>query len=187
MRRKKAAADRQVHQLKARLKGIRPPIWRRMQVPSDIDLGTLHGILQETMGWDDGHMHEFRAGGISYGVPSPHDDVRNEDSACLADILPSKGSRLTYEYDFGDSWVHELLVEKIVAAEPGATYPVCLAGKRACPPEDCGGAYGYLRLIEIMADPSHPEHVEMEEWLGAPLEPEAFDVAAVNLTLRRIR
>jgi hypothetical protein len=92
-----------------------------------------------------------------------------------------------YEYDFGDGWEHGIQLEKIVGPEPGVHYPRCLAGRRACPPEDCGGVWGYAELLEILADPRHPEHAERLEWLGGPIDPEAFDPDEVNNLLKRVR
>lgn len=174
-----------VHQLKVTLLGLRPPIWRRIQVPSDVTLARLHDIIQDTMGWYDSHLHEFRIGGAAYGDPGLLEDmgVRSERTARLNQVAPEPGSKLAYLYDFGDSWEHAIVVEKVLPAETGVRYPVCLTGRRACPPEDCGGVWGYADLIEIMADPQHEEHESMMEWLGHPLDPERFDPAEVNRRL----
>lgn len=177
-----------IYQLKITLKDIRPPVWRRIQVPADIKLGKLHRIIQDAMGWTDSHLHAFRIGNETYGVPDPdfEDDMRSERNIRL-DSLVSEGGRLVYEYDFGDDWQHEILVEKALASEPGARYPRCLAGKRACPPEDCGGVGGYENLLEIIANPKHEEYKETLEWLGGEFDPEAFDPHDVDKLLRGIR
>jgi hypothetical protein len=174
------------------LAGIRPPIWRRVQVPSDLTLAKLHHVIQDAMGWIDYHLHQFDAGGITYGDPSLNedgmmDDVVNERTARLSRLAPSPKNRLNYLYDFGDSWEHTILVEAVLPPEPGRHYPVCLTGKRACPPEDCGGPWGYADLLTAIADPAHPEHTTLLTWLGGPFDPEAFDLEAVNQRLSSIR
>jgi hypothetical protein len=180
-----------IHQLKVTLAGIRPPIWRRIQVPSDITLARLHHIIQASMGWMGGHLHQFDVGGVVYGDPSLNDDdlddVVNERTARLARVAPAPKDRLRYLYDFGDSWDHNIAVEAVLPPEPGRRYPVCLTGKRACPPEDCGGAWGYADLLTAIADPSHPEHATLVTWLGGPVDPEAFNLDAVNQRLSRLR
>lgn len=180
-----ASAPGSIHQLKLTLKGLRPPIWRRLQVPSDVTLARLHEIVQAAMGWEDYHLHEFRIGGTTYGDPRILDDfdIRSERTARLDRVAPEPGTKIAYRYDFGDSWEYEILVEKVLPAEAGVHYPRCLTGKRSGPPEDCGGVWGYADLIEIMADPKHPEHAERLEWLGSPLDPERFDLDEVNRRL----
>ena len=177
-----------IFQLKITLKHIRPLIWRRIQVPADIKLGRLHDILQATMGWEDCHLHQFITGDIRYGIPDPEfpDDTRNETHVRLNNIVNS-GDTLTYEYDFGDSWQHEIKIEKILTPEQNQRYPVCLAGKRACPPEDCGGFPGYQRLLRILRNPKHKEYEDMLDWIGGDFDPEAFDLVEINKTLWRLR
>ena len=178
-----------IHQLKVTLQGVRPPIWRRLRVPSDVTLARLHAILQAAMGWEDAHLHRFRAGGTSYGDRGLLGGVvdRSERTARLGQVAPGAGSKLAYEYDFGDSWEHALVVEAVLPPEPGLRYPVCVAGKRACPPEDCGGAWGYGELLEVLRSPEHAEHASMVEWLGGPFDPEAFDLDEVNRRLAGVR
>lgn len=173
-----------VYQIKVVLRHIRPSIWRRLQVPADITLGELHDILQIAMGWEEAHLHQFIVNGECYGVLDPEflTDMQDESRYRLSD-LGGKGGRLAYEYDFGDGWIHEIRIEKVFAAEPDKHYPLCLAGERACPPEDCGGPPGYERLLAILADPQHEEHEDMLDWLGGDLDPETFDPAAVNASL----
>lgn len=183
----KSATSDTVYQLKVTLTDSRPPIWRRIQVPSDITLGKLHRILQAAMGWTDSHLHRFDVKGVSYGLADPELDFRSERSAKLNEVAPTEGFKFRYEYDFGDSWMHNIVVEKILPADPDQRYPVCIKGKRACPPEDCGGVWGYAELEETLKDPSHPEHEEMMEWLDGDFDPEAFDLEQVNQELRRVR
>ncbi len=177
-----------IYQIKVTLKWSKPPIWRRIQVRGDTKLGQLHHILQITMGWWDEHLHAFEAGGINYGQPDPDypSDLRNERSVRL-DKIAQEGDVIKYEYDFGDSWIHELKVEKVLAPEPGTHYPRCLAGERASPPEDCGGVHGYERMLEILTNPKDEEYEDIREWLGEEFDPEAFDLAAVNEGLGELR
>lgn len=180
------------YQLKITLKRTSPPIWRRVLVRSDSSLGELHDVVQAAMGWDDGHLHEFTVAGTGFGGYDPlggrHDDpfgfspARGEETR-LDQLGLKPRSVIRYQYDFGDDWDHAILLEKILPIEVGSTYPRCLTGRRACPPEDCGGVWGYAELIEVMANPEHPEHADMREWLGRPLDPEAFDLDAVNRRL----
>lgn len=177
-----------VHQLKVTLLHASPPIWRRIAVPSDMPLGGLHYVLQLAMGWTDSHLHEFRVGKTTYGDPEMLQELGDADEweAPLARVAPRRGSRVRYTYDLGDNWEHDILVEKVGPPEAGMPYPVCLAGERASPPDDCGGVWGYADLLEALADPKHPEHDGMMEWSGGPIDPEAFDPDEVNRQLARL-
>ena len=175
-----------VYQLKVTLKKSKPPIWRRVQVESNIDLCRLHQIVQVAMGWTDSHLHQFNIYGELYGTPDPDFEVTNEKTIKLDQVVSEAGEKFVYEYDFGDSWEHVILVEKILRPEAGVHYPICLKGKRACPPEDCGGVWGYDDVLKAIQDPDHPEHEEMLEWLGGSVNPEEFDVNVVNERLKRI-
>ncbi len=177
-----------VFQLKVTLKESKPPIWRRIQVRGSTTLPKLHAILQIVMGWTDSHLHEFRVGNIHYGVPDPdwEMDIKNERRVKLGEIVAAVKDRFVYEYDFGDSWEHAIVVEKVLAPEPGVRYPLCLAGKRACPPEDVGGTWGYAEFLEAIGDPEHPEHEDMLTWIGGEFDPLAFDVEAVNQELKNV-
>ena len=178
-----------IYQLKVTLKGINPPIWRRIQVTDDTTLSKLHYILQIVIGWTDSHLHQFKVEQISYGIPDPDDymEVKNEKRYKISQVGPVEKMKFLYEYDFGDGWKHEMLVEKILQPAPGVRYPICLAGKRSCPPEDCGGVWGYADLLDAIMDPSNPEHYAMLEWVGADFKPEAFDLDAINQMLKNIR
>ena len=178
-----------IYQLKITLRDIKPPIWRRVQVKSNITLAQLHDVIQATMGWEDYHLHQYEKDGIYYGLPEQNYDyeILNEKRFKLNSILTSENEKLDYEYDFGDSWQHTIELEKILAPEPNEKYPVCLAGKRACPPEDCGGIWGYEDLIEALRDPDHPEHEDMLEWAGEDFDPEYFEVDEVNEQLKFIK
>ena len=144
------------------------------------------------MGWTDSHLHQFSAGGIDYGEPDPDYaawgmPVKSERRARLNQIAPLEKARFVYQYDFGDSWDHEILVEKILPPEPEVRYPRCLTGKRACPPEDVGGIWGYEGFLDAIRDLQHPEHEEYLEWAGGEFDPEAFDLGVVNAELQRLR
>ena len=178
--------------LKVTLKDIRPPIWRRVLVPGHATLGQLHDMLQASMGWGNGHIHQFTTGEVVYSAPwfeldAFGDEVEDERTVTVAEVLPRKGCRALYEYDFGDGWEHLLVVEKVGPAEAGVEAPLCVAGARACPPEDSGGPWGYGELLEILRNPQHAEHAERLEWVGGRFDPEAFDLEAVNRRLRALR
>lgn len=176
-----------VYQLKVTLRDLRPPVWRRLLVPANTRLSELHDILQVAMGWTDSHLHQFEVGRRVIGVPDPEDwrEVENERRVRLADVAPRAQARLRYEYDFGDSWQHDIMVEKVLPATPDDQLPACTGGRRACPPEDVGGVWGYAEFLEAISDPAHPEHDEMLEWGGEDFDPEAFDADAITAALRR--
>jgi hypothetical protein len=178
-----------VYQIKVTLKGSKPPIWRRMQVVGETTLAQLHRILQRVMGWEGYHLYQFVVGGIEYGDPSVLEEMEGEDArrVTLATLVRGEQDKFLYEYDFGDSWDHELLIEKMLPPEAGKRYPVCLAGKRACPPEDCGGVWGYAGFLEAIHDPQHPEHEEMLEWVGGEFDPDGFDLDEVNTALHSLK
>lgn len=177
-----------IYQLKVTLKGIRPPVWRRIQLFQHATFYDLHLTLQTVMGWWNYHLYAFRAGDVQIVEPEVLESWGEEGPdpihTRLMDYVRDVKARFTYEYDFGDSWLHQLVLEKRLPVEPGAFYPRCVAGKRACPPEDVGGAWGYQRFQEIMADPDHPEHEQYREWAGGHFDPEAFSVDRVNERLR---
>jgi len=180
------ANERRVLQVKVTLAGVsKPPVWRRLLVPADVRLDRLHGVIQAAMGWEDYHMHVFSTASGEYGLPDPELGFRDERKVTLARLLEAPGDRVRYTYDFGDGWEHEIVLEKVLARDPAQRYPACVAGRSACPPEDCGGPWGYENLREALADPAHPEHPDMVEWLeaGSEFDPAAFDVEAVNESL----
>jgi Plasmid pRiA4b ORF-3-like protein len=173
-----------IYQLKVTLQDSRSAIWRRIQLPADIRLSRLHAVLQIVMGWTNSHLHGFRADGHRYGIPdsefSGMMEILDERQARLNQIAPSVKSHFSYEYDFGDSWEHAIVVEKILPPEPDVQYTHCLAGERACPPEDVGGVWGYAEFVKAIRNSRHPEHDEMLEWVGGTFDPAAFDLRGVN-------
>jgi len=181
-----------VYQLKVVLLETDPPVWRRFLVPSGVTLHRLHLILQDVMGWTNSHLYRFEIGARQYAEPDPENEFyelpfRDSKRAKLERLVPKKDSTFLYEYDFGDSWVHELLLEDILKRDPGKRSPACLAGERACPPEDCGGIYGYVELLEIISDPEHEEYLDTMTWLGGQFEADFFDIEAVNQKLHSMR
>jgi hypothetical protein len=179
-----------VFQIKMILKGIDPPIWRRIHTP-DGTLEELHEIIQVTMGWEGEHPYRFTIGGVDYADLETTSDEEVED-ACgtrLSAVLPTENRRprFSYEYDFGDEWIHQLIVEERLLPKDGVNYPLCVGGQRACPPEDCGGPWAYPDFVEAIGNPDHPRHDELLEWVGGAFDPERFDQEAVNKELRRMR
>jgi hypothetical protein len=188
MSRAKPEQPSSIYQIKVTLKDSHPSIWRRIQAPGDILLSRLHAVLQIVMGWTNSHLHHFKAGGRYYGEPNPEFadmiEVIDERHVRLSQIASNVKARFVYEYDFGDSWEHELVVEKILPPEVGTQYPRCMDGECACPPEDVGGVWGYQEFLEAMRDPQHPEHEDMVEWIGGEFDPQAFDLRGVNGALQ---
>jgi hypothetical protein len=184
------------YQLQVLLNETQPSIWRRLQVPGTANLGWLHTVLQVAMGWTNSHLHQFICGEHVYADPSAQLEqyegdppVLDESKFTVSELLNDIHQGLIYEYDFGDSWEHIVTVEKIlpVDASTSATTAVCLAGSRACPPEDCGGIGGYVELLRALKNRKHPEHKSMQEWLGRPFDPESFDIAKANHWLRKLK
>lgn len=177
-----------IHQLKITLEGIRPPIWRRVQVVSDTNLRRLHDIIQVAMGWQQSHLYEFTIGRTAVGEPeSSYDEIPCAADFTLRQVAPDLKAKLSYLYDFGDSWNHKIVVETIMPPEEGVTYPRCVTGKRAGPPEDSGGVWGYVDLLNTLADPKDPEHEDMVEWIGTDrYDPMFIDLAAINATLTNL-
>ncbi|MCI0622514.1 MAG: plasmid pRiA4b ORF-3 family protein [Acidobacteria bacterium] len=181
----------QIHQFKISLLGIRPQIWRRIEVPDTYTFWDLHVAIQDSMGWLDYHLHEFE-------IPNPEtrqpdcigipDDEWDDDREVLAgwrtpidSYFSLKNSLALYKYDFGDGWEHEVRLEGIAAREPKRKYPRCLEGARACPPEDVGGVSGYRDFLKAIKNPRHPEHLELLEWSGGgSFDPERFSAARIR-------
>ncbi len=179
-------ADRVVYQLKITLQDIAPPVWRRIQLPADSTLRELHEVIQTVFGWLDYHLHLFDLKGVQYGEPDPEFDLpmHRDDRTKARTVLTRLGMTMRYEYDFGDSWEHEILLEGMFLAEEGVRYPRCMGGARSAPPEDCGGIPGYEDLLRIIQDPDDEEYEDMMQWLGGSFDPEAFDQDAINWALQ---
>ncbi len=175
-----------VYRLKITLADVRPPVWRRVDVLGRTTLPRLHQIIQAAMGWNDAHLHVFRAGQLQYGVPDPELPFVNERRVRLDDVVSTAKESFSYVYDFGDHWLHTVLVESISPAEAGTQYPRFIGGRGACPPEDVGGPPGFESFVNIISDPSHPQHAAMSRWVGGRFDPAALDVGEIRLALRRI-
>ncbi len=177
---------RSIYQLKVTLKYSSPPIWRRLQIASTDSLEDVHIALQIVMGWTNNHLHQFVKDRVCYGIPDEDfpSDMLDETDYRLDQLLKKEKDTLMYEYDFGDGWMHDVVLEKILPFKTDIKLPVCLKGSRACPPEDVGGVPGYEMFLEAIADPSHPEHEDMLEWIGGDFDPGQFNLAEVNDLLR---
>lgn len=174
------------YRLKVTLRGSRPAIWRRLQVDADVTLARLHQILQVAMGWTDSHLHQFRRGSTYYGLPDPEFGLHreNERRVKLNQVLRKPKDRIIYEYDFGDGWEHEVVLEAASSAAGEKPAVRVLAGKGACPPEDVGGIGGYYEFLEAIQNPKHPQHREILEWRGQ-FDPDAFEAEAINNYFQR--
>jgi hypothetical protein len=180
-----------IFQLKVALKDSDPLIWRRTLVPSDLTLEKLHKVLQTAMGWTNSHLHQFIKEDMYYSIRMADDmdwdDAMNVDyrkpQLKVSDLLKEEGDAMVYEYDFGDGWEHDVVLERVLEEQMEKAYPVCVAGRMHCPPEDCGGIGGYAQLLSIIRDPKHPEREDYLEWLGGEFDPESFDRDTVNVRL----
>jgi hypothetical protein len=177
--------SKSIYQIKISLIGAKPPIWRTVLVASNLGLAAFHEVIQQTMGWTDSHLHQFIANNVFYGIPDDDFGMEIEDESKykLSQLLSKEKDNIIYEYDFGDSWEHKILLEKVLPYDSKTALPVCIKGKRACPPEDCGGIWGYEDLLETISNVKHPEHADMLEWLGGEFDPEEFDLEQINKDL----
>jgi hypothetical protein len=189
---KAKVASSTLYQFKITLLGVKPSIWRRIQV-QDCTLDKLHEHIQTAMGWTNSHLHQFEIKGQRYGDSALLDDNFEEfdcvDSTktMVSEIVPKTGKRsaFKYEYDFGDSWEHEIMFEGSPPVDPKAKYPLCLEGERACPPEDCGGIWGYQDFLAAIADPKHEDHENMLEWIGGKFDSEKFDPSKATKVMKK--
>ena len=180
-----------VYQLKITLLGIEPPIWRRIQVPNTLLLCCLHDALQAVLGWTDSHLHQFVKDDTYWSDPEWYEDyddidVIDESRVRVGRVLKAEGESVRYDYDFGDNWQHEVILEKILPAPAVRPRPVCRGGKRHRPPEDVGGTSGYEEFLEVIFDPTHEEYERYLTWAGGSFQPEEFDQRAVNEVLSRM-
>jgi hypothetical protein len=180
------AAARRILQLSIRLQRVKPPVWRRIEIPSTATLGQLHRVVQIAMGWSDRHPHRFRHRDALYGVPGADElePMTHERRVRVADLLAEPGDRMLYDYDPVDGWTHEIRLEGMAARQPGQRYPRCLKGRRACPPENIGGPSAYVELLEA-ALRSGAESIPRPR--GRRFDPAAFDLDAINARLRGLR
>ena len=183
-----------IYSIKITLQYSKPSIWRRLLMP-DVTLDLLHHVIQVAMPWEQSHLWEFRIGretriGLTMkelGMNFDEDNYDAEaDQITIGNLVEQNAKKLIYTYDFGDSWDHDVVIEKTVPYDPTIQYPICIAGKNAGPPEDCGGMGGYYNLVEALRNKKHPEHHEMLEWHGEVIDPTEFNIDSVNLELRRV-
>jgi hypothetical protein len=192
VRTKKPTPTDAVFQFKITLLESKPPIWRRIQVPRGT-LDKLHEHIQTAMGWTNSHLHQFRIGEQLYSDPDLMEEdfeawgCRDSTTTMFSEIVPRSGERFRffYEYDFGDSWEHEVLFEGSPAVDPKLKYPTCLEGERACPPEDVGGVWGYADFLDAIGNNKHEQHKEMLRCVGGRFDPEQFDAAAATKSMRK--
>ncbi len=181
----------QLFQLKIQLKNVKPAVYRVVLLPESASFFQLHKAIQEAMGWEDYHLFQFfKQRDVSISIPNKEYDwneVLDAQKIKLNEWLNKVKDTITYEYDFGDGWEHAITLEKITENERKVTYPECIRGKRSCPPEDCGGPWGYENLLAVLADKKHPEHEGMQEWIGEGFDPEYFDIEVVNKLLKKIK
>jgi hypothetical protein len=181
-----------VYQLRIELVNSSPSIWRRVLVPGYITLDVLHDVIQCAMGWEDDHLHCFTWKGIRFSTPFDEGDEllgldEDESCVCLNELLRRARGSMRYEYDFGDCWDHKITVEKICKSDPRCQErALCLEGQMRCPPEDCGGLWGYYQMLKALKDPTHERHEEFLEWAEPFLDEEVFDLESANRRLARV-
>ena len=180
-----------IYQLRVALDEIQPTIWRRLWVADTLTLAKLDRVIQAAMGWTNSHLHEFKIAGQRYGIPDdewPDDNPPSDDRRShIGPVLGDSVNEFSYLYDFGDHWQHTVKVEKLLKPNEINTWPTCLAGQNACPPEDVGGIGGYMEFLEAVRDPTHDEHIAMWRWSGGPFDPAGFDLNATNAAIRKLR
>jgi hypothetical protein len=180
-----------IYQVQIALKGVKPKVWRRLLIPSNLLLSDFHKIIQTSMGWTNSHLHQFIKNRTSYTEKVQEDDFWDEmnyvdyKNIKVSDLLKKEKDKIIYEYDFGDCWEHDIILGKILPLDANTKYPLCLTGKMNCPPEDCGGILGYSDMLEILQKPDHEEYESYIEWLGEKFDPEYFNKDEVNELLRK--
>jgi hypothetical protein len=179
-----------IYQIQITLKGSKPRIWRRLLVKADTSLYDFHRIIQVSMGWYDAHLHQFVKGNNYYADIISEDDGWEDaidyDGMVISDLLKNEKDKIIYEYDFGDNWEHQIILEKILELDEEKTYPCCIKGKMNCPPEDSGGVWGYYDILNLLQKPDHEEYETYKEWIGEDFDPEYFDINEINDNLKMI-
>jgi hypothetical protein len=174
--------------LKVTLRDSVPLIWRKIVVAADVTLFDLHLILQATMGWHNDHMYEFVIARKKYGYPDniPFFGTKAATNVNLYQVVLKPGTKFIYEYDFGDDWKYDIILEDILPDSYPLPHPICLDGQRACPPEDCGGIFSYMTMLPVLADPKHPQYKDLRQWLGTRSNPATFNKSTVNAKLKQV-
>lgn len=177
-----------IYQLKIVLAGTKPPLWRRVLVDSSMTLFKLHQVIQVAMGWENAHLHMFQIRQKHYGEPENDmlGETLDERKFKLWQVIRREKEKFQYRYDFGDSWDHNIIVEKITTDSVTVPVPICTKAVGACPPEDCGGLWGYYNMINAINDPKHPEHEEMKDWIGDDYDSKHYDIEKVNQKLGKL-
>lgn len=187
---KQARTAKKVYQLRIELANVQPTVWRTLWVPGTIKISRLDKVMQAAFGWANKHMHEFRIDGRRYGQTDFADrgdrDLLDERLFTLEAVIGTSVKEFVHDYDFGDGWSHKIRVEHIIDANEYNNWPVCIDGANACPPEDVGGPHGFASFVALMSDPTREDYLEMWRWHGGPFNPEAFEISAANMRIRRI-
>lgn len=178
--------EKKIYQIQIALEGFKPKIWRRILIPADTLLSDFHIVIQIIMGWHNAHLHQFIVDGKIYMEKMDEDEMWDDldhidyEGIRLKDVLKSENGLIQYEYDFGDGWMHEILLEKILPFDNEVHLPICLDGSMNCPVEDSGGVNGYAEYLRIRQNPDHEEYESVIEWLGDDFDPEYFNVDEKN-------
>ena len=171
-----------VFQIKISLLNSKPLIWRRVLVPSSLSLKKFHQVIQIVMGWKNSHLYQFLVEDVIYSEYEIEfeDEPEVKPPTIKLSKVFSASKHFIYEYDFGDGWSHKVTLEKILPHEDSFTYPICIGGENACPPEDCGGLNGFYSMLEELKNPYHGEHQSTKTWLGGFFDPLSFDPNRIN-------
>lgn len=186
---------RDVIQLRVSIQHSDPLIFRTVLVKKATTFFELHHIIQIVMGWQNYHLFEFNLDGYRVGIIEESekgngygsDQVLDASAVKIADILSGDKETFKYNYDFGDCWMHEISLERMLEKEPKVIYPLCIEGQYSCPPEDCGGISGFYHILDIIQNKEHPEYKETRQWVGKKYDPDNFDRNKVNRKLRQLR
>lgn len=173
----------QVFKLHVSLNETNPVVWRRIMVPASFSLEALHSVIQLSMGWQMSHLYDFQIGSFRYAEPDDFDDIPVKSIGTSLAVALKAHKSFVYNYDFGDSWQHNVLVEDVLSYDEIFNYPICIGGENACPPEDCGGISGFEELKQKVKDPENEEHHEIMRWLGGYYSAFSFDANRVNRDL----
>ncbi len=178
-----------VLQFKITLKNSKPAIWRKFEIADHFTFYDLHLVIQNVMGWMNMHLYQFiyEKHSIIGNPEMLEEEVADDKELKLSELFNAPKIKMIYEYDFGDGWEHQLLLEKIIKNAPAGHQPVCIFGEMNCPPEDCGGMPGFKDLLKVIKDQNHPEHEDMIEWIGEGYEADCFDLTVINDNLKNYK